>query len=144
MAYRVQLSQDEENALREIVQDNKHKPNVLKRAYCILLKNEGQRNENIQRLLGIHEDSIADWTRLYLKRGIKGLINFRYHERRKSKLHPYKQRIRRMAAGKKTSTVEELQKKIKQNLNIDVEYSWLYRYCKKYDIYPLLRKHKQK
>ncbi len=144
MAYRIQLSREEEKTLRDIVQSNKHKPNVLKRAYCILLKNEGQKNENIQRLLSIHEDSIADWTRLYLKKGIKGLISFRYHERRRSKLHPYRQRIRRMAAGKKTTTVEQLQVKIKQNLHIDVEYSWLYRYCKKYNIYPLLHKQKHK
>ena len=68
MAYRVILSEIQELELKDIVKNNKANPNLLKRAYCILLKNEGQQNENIVRLLGIHEDSIADWTKIFLRR----------------------------------------------------------------------------
>ncbi|OFX83147.1 MAG: hypothetical protein A2W99_13055 [Bacteroidetes bacterium GWF2_33_16] len=140
MSYRINLSETEEAELKKIVRENQNRKNVLKRAYCILLKNEGQKNKNIIQLLKIHEDSIADWTKIYIEQGIQGLLKYKYSQRRKSKLAPFKTKIKRMASAKNTRTVEQLQKKIKENLDIDIEYSWLYRYCKKYEIYPELKK----
>lgn len=139
MSYRIKLSYEEESEIKGLIKENKNKKNVLKRAYCILLKNEGQKNENITRLLEIHEDTIADWTKIYIQKGIRGLINFKYSERRKSKLHPYKNKIKRMASAKKIKTIEQLQHKVKDNLGIEIEYSWFYRYCKKYGIYNVLK-----
>lgn len=139
MSYRIRLSYDQELELRTLIRENQKKKNLLKRAYCILLKNEGQKNENIIKLLGIHEDTVADWTKIYIQKGVDGLIDFRYSERRKSQLHPYKNKIKRMAAGKKVRTIEQLQSKVKDNLGIEIEYSWFYRYCKKYGIYDVLK-----
>lgn len=139
MSYRVFLSSEEETEIKNVIRDNQKRKNILKRAYCILLKNEGQKNENITQLLGIHEDTIADWTKIYLKRGLDGLLKYKYADRRKSKLHPYKARIKRMAEGKRVKTVEQLQHKVKENLGIEIEYSWFYRYCKKYGIYKVLK-----
>ncbi|MCK5029064.1 MAG: hypothetical protein KAR57_05480, partial [Bacteroidales bacterium] len=62
MSYKVVLTEEQEEELRVIVRENQKRKNILKRAYCILLKNEGQKNKNITQLLGIHEDTIADWT----------------------------------------------------------------------------------
>ncbi|MBU8891625.1 MAG: hypothetical protein KOO66_02525 [Bacteroidales bacterium] len=139
MSYKVILTETEETELRKIVRENQNRKNVLKRAYCILLKNEGQKNINITQLLGIHEDTIADWTKIFLKKGISGLLQFKYSERRKSKLHPYKSRIKRMASAKSIKTIEQLQKKVNRELNIDIEYSWFYRYCRKYGVYTILK-----
>lgn len=139
MSYKVILTETEETELRKIVRENQNRKNVLKRAYCILLKNEGQKNINITQLLGIHEDTIADWTKIFLKKGISGLLKFKYSERRKSKLHPYKSRIKRMASAKSIKTIEQLQKKVNRELNIDIEYSWFYRYCRKYGVYTILK-----
>ena len=142
MAYKICLSSEQKAELKQIIRKNQNKQNVLKRAYCILLKNEGQRNENITQLLKIHQDSITDWIKIYLNCGIDGLLKYKYTDRRKSKLSPYKSRIKRMAAGKRINTIEQLQTKIKENLQIDIEYSWLYRYCKKNEIYNVLKKTK--
>ena len=139
MAYKVILNKIQELELKDIVKNNKANPNLLKRAYCILLKNEGQQNENIVRLLGIHEDSIADWTKIFLKKGISGLMKFKYSERRKSKLKPHIKEIRRIASTKSVTTVKQLQKKIKTKFDIDIEYSWLYRYCVKNKVYDKLK-----
>jgi transposase len=139
MSYRIKLSPEDESEIKRLIKENQNKKNVLKRAYCILLKNEGQKNENITKLLGIHEDTVADWTKIFIESGIVGLINFKYSERRKSKLHPYKNKIKRMASAKKIKTIEQLQHKVKDNLGIDIEYSWFYRYCKKYGIYKVLK-----
>jgi len=139
MSYRIKLSNEDESEIKRIIKENQNKKNVLKRAYCILLKNEGQKNDNITKLLGIHEDTVADWTKIFIENGIVGLINFKYSERRKSKLHPYRTKIKRMASAKKIKTVEQLQHKVKDNLGIDIEYSWFYRYCKKYGIYKVLK-----
>ena len=139
MSYNVVLTGEQESELRSVVRENQKKKNILKRAYCILLKNEGQKNKNITQLLGIHEDTIADWTKIYLKKGLPGLLKFKYSERRKSKLHPYKNKIKRMAAAKSIRTIEQLQVKVNKELNISIEYSWFYRYCKKYGVYKILK-----
>lgn len=139
MSYRINLTYEEESELKRLVKENKNKKNVLKRAYCILLKNEGQKNINITQLLDIHEDTVADWTKIYLKKGIDGLLKYKYSDRRKSKLHPYRSKIKRMASAKSIKTVEQLQKKVKATLGFDIEYSWFYRYCRKYGIYKVLK-----
>jgi len=139
MGYRINLTSEEELELKQLVKKNQNKQNVLKRIYCILLKNEGQKNVNITQLLGIHEDTVADWTKIYLKKGVEGLLKYKYSERRRSQLHPHKTRIKRMASAKSVRTIEQLQHKVKKNLGIDIEYSWFYRYCKKNGIYKVLK-----
>lgn len=142
MSYRIILSKDAEDELKKLIKENQNKKNILKRAYCILLKNEGQKNINITQLLAIHEDTVADWTKIYIKKGIEGLLNFKYSERRRSKLHPYRSKIKRMASAKSVKTIEQLQLKVRENLGIEIEYSWFYRYCKKYGIYKILKQTK--
>jgi len=139
MGYRINLTKEEEQKLKQLIKENQKRENILKRIYCILLKNEGQKNINITQLLGIHQDTIADWTKIYLKKGIDGLLKYKYAERRKSQLHPFKYRIKRMASAKSVNTVEQLQHKVKKNLGFEIEYSWFYRYCKKYGIYKVLK-----
>lgn len=140
MTYKINLTDKEVETLKYIVNEYKDRKDILKRAYCILLRNEGQKNENIIRLLGIHEDSIADWTKIYMKNGIDGLMKYKYSERRKSSLHPYRRDIARMASAKRIKTIQQLQQKIKEKYDLEIEYSWLYRYCRKYGIYAKLRK----
>lgn len=139
MSYKIYLSTEDEAEIKKVIRENQNKKNILKRAYCILLKNEGQKNNNITQLLGIHEDTIADWTIIYLKKGLSGLLKYKYSERRKSKLHPYKDQIKRMASAKSVKTIEQLQLKVKEKLGIEIEYSWFYRYCRKYGIYKVLK-----
>ncbi len=142
MSYTINLTKEQEAELRNLVKENQNRKNVLKRLYCILLKNEGQKNINITQLLGIHEDTVADWTKIYLTKGTQGLLNYKYSERRRSQLHPHKAKIKRMASAKSVRTVEQLQQKVKVNLGYDIEYSWFYRYCKKYGIYKVLKETK--
>ena len=44
-----------------------------------------------------------------------------------------------MASAKSVKTVEQLQQKVKNNLGFEIEYSWFYRYCRKYGIYNILK-----
>ncbi|MDY6801270.1 MAG: hypothetical protein SVU94_08610, partial [Bacteroidota bacterium] len=103
------------------------------------LKHEGQKNENITQLLGIHEDSIADWTKIFLQKGTEGLLKLKYSERRKSKLNPYKHQIKGMASAKSVKTIEQLRRKVKERYHIELEYSWFFRYCRKNGIYKVLK-----
>ncbi len=139
MAYSVNLTQKQEKRLREIIRDYQGSKSVLKRAYCLLLRNEGQSNDNITQLLGVHEDTIADWLRLYKKRGLNGLLTFHYHKRRRSKLNKYRSKIRKIARLKRVDTIEKLQNELYDRFYIEVEYSWLYRYCRKNHIYSTLK-----
>ncbi|MFO7939471.1 MAG: helix-turn-helix domain-containing protein [Bacteroidales bacterium] len=138
--YRITLTQKQEHRLRQLVKAYRDQPHILRRLYCVLLKNEGQSNGNITRLLNIHEDTVADWIRCYKKQGVPALMTFGYHRRRKSILAPYKGRIKQWARAQKTTTVKQLQLLIQQRLDIVVEYSWLYRWCRKNDILAELRK----
>jgi len=144
MAYHINLTNKQEQRLRRIAHENQGDKNLLKRIYCILLRNDGQNNENITRLLDIHEDTIADWVRIYTKRGLDELLTYKYHKRRKSKLDAYRSQIKRIASRKKTTTIEQLQEAIEETLSIRVEYSWLYRYCVKNSIYSILKNKSQK
>ncbi|HRW64069.1 MAG TPA: helix-turn-helix domain-containing protein [Bacteroidales bacterium] len=139
MSYRIILSENEEADLKRVIRENQKRKNILKRAYCILLKNEGQKNENITRLLGIHEDTIADWSKIYMKKGLEGLLQFKYSDRRSSKLKPFKHKIKRFASAKKMKTIEQLQKKVQEKFGVEIEYSWFYRYCVKNGIYAALK-----
>jgi transposase len=139
MAYRINLTDKQEKRLRRFVHEHKENKNLLRRAYCILLRNEGQKNENITRLLNVHEDTIADWLRIYRTRGLDELLTYKFHKRRKSKLDKYRSRIKKIASRKKISTIEQLQEAIEEKLSLKVEYSWLYRYCVKNSIYSLLK-----
>lgn len=139
MSYKVDLTETQENELKQLVRNNQHRKNILKRAYCILLKHEGQKNENITQLLGIHEDTIADWTKIFLSKGIDGLLKFKYADRRKSKLEPYKHKIKSLASAKSVITLEQLRQKVKEKYHIEIEYSWFFRYCRKYGIYKVLK-----
>jgi len=140
MAYHINLTKKQEQRLRKIVRENQGNKNLLKRAYCILLRNDRQNNENITRLLDIHEDTIADWVRIYTKRGLDELLTYKYHKRRKSGLDKYRSQIKRIASREKITTIEQLQAAIEEKLSIRVEYSWLYRYCVKNSIYLILKK----
>ncbi len=140
MAYSVKLTQKQEERLRRLIQDNKSNKNILKRAYCILLRNEGQSNENITQLLGIHEDTIADWIRLYKRGGVDRLLTFHYHKRRRSKLNNYRSQIRKIARLKRINTIKKLQDELYNRFHVEIEYSWLYRYCRKNYIYSVLKK----
>lgn len=137
--YRISLTPKQEKRIRELIREHRSQSQLLRRLYCLLLKNEGQSNSNITRLLGIHEDTVADWIRCYKQKGLPALLYFGYHRRRKSKLAPYKARIRQWARAKRTTTVAQLQQLIENRLGISVEYSWLYRWCRKNEILPLLR-----
>ncbi|MEE4196929.1 MAG: helix-turn-helix domain-containing protein [Bacteroidales bacterium] len=139
MSYRVNLTPAQESDLRKIARAHQTQKNILKRVYCILLKHEGQKNENITQLLGIHEDSIADWTKIYLQKGVEGLLKFRYSRRRRSKLHPYRHQIKRMASARRVKTIEQLRRKVKEKYDLELEYSWFFRYCRKYGIYKILK-----
>ena len=139
MTHRIHLTDKQEKKIRRIIRENQDKPNVLKRAYCILLRNEGQPNRNITQLLNIHEDTIADWAKLYKRRGLRALLNFRYDKRRSSQLDPYKAKIKRIASNKSVNTIEKLQEEIKERFDIEVEYSWFYRYCKRNGIYSNIK-----
>lgn len=138
--YRIQLTQKQERRIRQLVKESQKEPHILRRLYCVLLKNEGQSNGNITRLLNIHEDTVADWIRCYKSQGLPGLMSFGYHRRRKSVLAPYKGRIKQWAGAQKTTTVKQLQVLIQQRLELSIEYSWLYRWCKKNGILSELRK----
>jgi hypothetical protein len=75
---------------------------------------------------------------------LPGLLNFEYHRRRHSSLDPYRSRIRNIARLKSITTVRQLQGELQQRLSLSVEYSWLYRYCRKNGIYQWLREEEPK
>jgi len=143
MAYSVNLTPRQEARMRRLIREHQDNPNVLKRIYCILLKNEGQKNKNIVRLLDVNQDTITDWTKLYLRKGLDGLLTYHWHKRRRSALMPYRSQIKRIAGLKHITTISQLQTALQQRLSLSVEYSWLYRYCRQNDIYPLLKKQKE-
>ncbi|MCP4179985.1 MAG: hypothetical protein GY756_19665 [bacterium] len=94
---------------------------------------------DIADLLGVCIDTISDWSNLFFEGGIALLCNLNYEGRRISKLEPYKSSMIEQVENNTVHTVAQMQSWLKETYKIEVEESWLYRFCKKNSIFPTKR-----
>ena len=133
MSYTINLSKSEAIELKKILRETESSK-VLKRYQCIHFKQQGLKNKDIAELLCVSIDTVTDWLKVFLEKGLKGLGEFDYEGRRISVLDDYKQEIRSHVDKNIVSSIKELQGHIKKTYDIAVEHSWLFRYCKKNSI----------
>jgi transposase len=105
-----------------------------RRYHCLWLLNEGYLRGDIAKLLGVNIDTITDWIKLYNKEGLNGLGLLKYEGRRPSILDGVQDQIKDIVKNENIATIAELQERIKKKFQLEVEHSWLYRYCKKNSI----------
>lgn len=107
---------------------------IFRRYLYIELSNKGMTNLEIAPLVGVCNDTLTDWKMIYAEAGLEGLSQLHYEGRRESKLNPYREQIQEKIAKDKVSTLKELQSYLHKECGIQVEQSWLFRFCKKNSI----------
>jgi transposase len=116
------------------------KAKFLRRYQCLWMLYEQYYNKDIANILGVNIDTVTDWIKIYNKSGLEGLGLLNYEGRRPSQLDKVKETILKTIESKNISTIKDLQTLLLDEHKIEVEHSWLFRYCKKNSI-CLIRSH---
>ena len=130
MSYQVILSEID----LAIIKTKKRKERdakLLRRYQCLSMLHENYPKKEVAKLLGVNIDTITDWVKIYTKSGLAGLVLLKYEGRRPSSLYQIKDVLVDLIKKENINTMVQLQGKIKSSYKLDVEESWLGRYCKK-------------
>lgn len=110
---------------------------VFKRLLGLELRADGMKCYQIASMLGVCIDTISDWSNLYMYGGVEALCDLKYDGRRISKLEGYKEDMKDYAKKENISTIGQMQDYLLDQYKIEVEHSWLFRFCKKNSIFPI-------
>ena len=138
MSYQVILSKADLDIIK-MKKRRERDAKLLRRYQCLSMLHENYPKKEVAKLLWVNIGTITDWVKIYTKSGLAGLGLFNYEGRRPSTLDQIKDELVGLIKKKNINTMVQLQRKIKSNYKLEVEQSWLGRYCKKNSI-SLIRK----
>jgi transposase len=127
---KIKLTSEQLNEL-EIAEKQIKQPQLLKRIQCIKLRNKGMNNLEIGEFLIISDQTVSNWSQLYLKKGLQELLQWNYKGKvsiltiaqiqelkEKNKLHPFEK-------------AAEAKKYIKDNYGYNFHLHWVQKLLKK-------------
>lgn len=119
--------------LKEIIQGKKEekRAKIYRRLLAIEQRLQGKTYKEIAKELSVCLDTVFDWASMYDQGGLAALRNLHYEGRRVSELEPYKEQMKAYIKEKSVRTLAELQDWLKETHAVEVEHSWLFRFCKK-------------
>ena len=132
--YKIKLSPRELAKLQQRRKKEKNKA-IADRLHCLYLAHTGKGNKEITEILAIHKNSVTNWMKLYLAKGLVGLCRSENFDRRSSRIDDYLEPIKQDIHNNTISTLAQLQDWIKDKYSLEIEQSWLWRCCKKNSIY---------
>jgi transposase len=138
MSYSIVLDSKELDEINKLMKRQKD-TKIYKRLVALKMKHQGISNHEISNILDVHIDTITDWLKLYIKMGLNGLCELHLRNRKKSRLDDHLEELRELVKEKTISTIAEFQNYISKLFGIEIEHSWLSRYCKKNSIYLIKR-----
>lgn len=130
MATKINLSPEEENQLQKYKKQTRD-GKIFRRLLCVEMKNKGYLHDEIASFCGVCRDTLTDWLQLFETGGFEALCNLNYEGRRRSKLDQYTEELKDYIQKEHPSRLIDIQRYIKENHGIEVEESWLWRWCKK-------------
>lgn len=79
MGYRINFYGD---AFEEVLnrQRIEKRAKVLRRLNAIIMRSKNHSNKEIAHILGVNENTITYWVKIYLREGIKGLCDLKYEK----------------------------------------------------------------
>jgi transposase len=104
---------------------------IYRRLEFIKFKDEWKKNTEIMKIIWVSINTLSDWTTKYLKEWMKWLWILNYDWRRIWKLAKNKEKIKEYVKLNIVSTLSELKAWLKKELDIDIQNSWLWEFCKK-------------
>lgn len=111
---------------------------VWKRLLALKLKDQGKDHQEIAQVTQVTRDTITVWLKLFISGGFKQLTTLNYLGTI-SKLEVYKEKIKKIVKEQQISKLADLQEQVRIKFDIEVEFSWFFRWCKKNYLYPLKR-----
>lgn len=129
----IKLTVAEKKELQKLKKREENKK-IYRRYMYLELSSAGMTNLKIAEVLGVCNDTLTDWRILFLEEGLEGLSKLHYEGRRESKLLPLKGKILKEIERSNVSTLKKLQSFLKKECSLEVEQSWLSRFCKKNSI----------
>lgn len=130
----INLTDRQKEELKQKKREEKNNK-IYRRYVYVELSNKEMTNLEISSVLGVTNDTLTDWKRIFEESGLEGLSKLHYEGRRKSKLAPYKDKIRKKIEKDQVESLKKLQHFLRTECNIEIEQSWLSRYCKKNSIF---------
>lgn len=131
--YKIKLTKAELKKLDKLKKNEKNK-RIFRRLQCLVLSHQGKEYKEIADITGVCVDTVTDWIKLYLDKGISGLCQLDFKDKRQSKIDDYIDKIKEDVKNNTISTLSELQDWLKNHYAIKMEASWLFRCCKKNSI----------
>lgn len=132
--YKIKLSQIELAKLNKKRKKETSKA-IFDRLQCVYLAAKGKENKEIKDILAINKNSVTNWIKIYIEKGLDELCQPENFDRRSAKIDDYIEEIKRDIKEKTISTLSELQSWIKKEYSLQIEQSWLSRCCKKNSIF---------
>ena len=133
MAYSIDLTPKEVLELKQLRRSERD-GKILRRYQCVWMAHEKFPKKEIASTLGVNIDTITDWIKLFNKNRLGGLSKLHYEGRRPSSLDAVKDLLLKHIREQSVSKLSELQDFLLKTHSIEVEHSWLSRYCKKNSI----------
>lgn len=130
MKRNISLTKEEKEELEKYMKEEKN-IKIYRRLQFIKLKDEWKKNTEIMKIIPVSINTLSDWTTKFFKWGIKWLLNLNYEWRRIWKLDKNKEEIKLYVKSNIVSTLSELKDRLKKELDIDIQNSWLWEFCKK-------------
>ncbi len=131
--YKINFSKTNLAAIKKGKREEKDKK-ILRRLYCLELKAKGISHKEIADSIGVSQDTVTSWVKLYIQKGLNELCKPINYDRRSSRIDPHIQEIKTLVRDQAIATLAELRNLLKNDFDIAIEESWLSRLCKKNSI----------
>ncbi|MFK7924243.1 MAG: transposase [Bacteroidia bacterium] len=135
MSYKIQLSTEETYVLADKMQEVKNKK-LSRRLLAISLRHFGYQIKEISLIVGTSEKTVTNWIKLFLEGGFDGLLKLKYQKDKDSRLRPHKAKIEQYFEEHPRARLADLQSWLAEQHQVEVEYSWLYRYLELHRLGP--------
>ena len=112
--HKINFSKSELKAIKQRKKTEKDKK-ILRRLYCLELKAKDMLHKEIADNIGVSPDTITNWVKIYIKKGLNGLCAPINYDRRSSSIDPHIKKIKATVKDKTISTLAELQSMIKND-----------------------------
>lgn len=132
--YKIKLSKTELAHIQRMKRRIRDK-RIFRRLQALALEAKGRPHQEIADTTGVSVDTVTDWLRIYLDKGLDELCRPIDYDRHASVIDPHLADIKQLVRERLVSTLAELQSLLKREFRIDLEQSWLSRCCKKNAIY---------
>ena len=104
---------------------------IYRRLQFLEMKYQWMTNIKIAPMVDVCNDTLTDWTDIYVDKWLDWICSLNYEWRRTSKLDAIKESIVKHVDDKNVSTIKELQDWINTSQWMLFWISWLWEYCKK-------------